>query len=104
MLIGFIEDKDNTETWRGYAYGVSMFVVALVQSICLQQYFHFVTVLGMKIRTAVIGMVYSKVQYHLRVLQHYTRLTRVQFPRTTRAKHAYHTLPHTNAFKQKLRA
>lgn len=64
MLIGFIEDKDNTETWRGYAYGVSMFVVALVQSICLQQYFHFVTVLGMKIRTAVIGMVYSKVQYH----------------------------------------
>ena len=87
MLIGFIEDKDNTETWRGYAYGVSMFVVALVQSICLQQYFHFVTVLGMKIRTAVIGMVYSTVQYHLHaslhtldsraILAYYSRQTRI---------------------------
>ena len=87
MLIGFIEDKDNTETWRGYAYGVSMFVVALVQSICLQQYFHFVTVLGMKIRTAVIGMVYSKVQYHSHtalhtldsraILAYYSRQTRI---------------------------
>lgn len=97
MLIGFIEDKDNTETWRGYAYGVSMFVVALVQSICLQQYFHFVTVLGMKIRTAVIGMVYSKVQYHLHASLHTLDSRAI-------LKHAYCTLPHANAFKQKLRA
>ena len=37
-------------------------------------------------------------------MQHYTRLTRVQFSHITRAKHAYCTLPHANAFKQKLRA
>ena len=61
LLIGFIEDKNNPDVWRGYVYSISMFLVALVQSLALQQYFHVVFVLGMKIRTAVIGMIYSKV-------------------------------------------
>ena len=39
-----------------------MFVVAFVQSIALQQYFHVIFRLGMNVRTAVIGMVYSKVR------------------------------------------
>ena len=62
LLIGYVEDKNNPDDkWRGYVYGIAMFAVALVQSIALQQYFHVVFTLGMNVRTAVIGMVYSKV-------------------------------------------
>ena len=61
LLIEHVEDKDNPNVWRGYVYGISMFVVALVQSLALQHYFHVIFSLGMKVRTAVIGMVYSKV-------------------------------------------
>ncbi|KAJ7390689.1 Multidrug resistance-associated protein 1 [Desmophyllum pertusum] len=61
LLIGYVEDKNNPDDkWRGYVYGIAMFAVALVQSIALQQYFHVVFTLGMNVRTAVIGMVYSK--------------------------------------------
>ncbi|KAL9964351.1 hypothetical protein ACROYT_G027981 [Oculina patagonica] len=60
LLIEHVEDKDDLDVWRGYVYGISMFVVALVQSVALQQYFRVIFSLGMKVRAAVIGMVYSK--------------------------------------------
>jgi len=60
LLIGYVEDKDNPDVWRGYVYSISMFVVALVQSLALQQYFQVCFTLGLQVRTAVLGMVYSK--------------------------------------------
>ena len=62
MLIEFIEDKsDSEETWKGYVYAVSMLVAATLQSLVLQQYFHIMTTLGMRIRSSVIGLLYEKV-------------------------------------------
>ena len=63
MLIEFIEDKhDSEETWRGYVYAASMFVSAILQSLVLQQYFHIMFTLGMRVRSSVIGLLYEKVR------------------------------------------
>lgn len=61
MLIEYIEDKSSTEKmWMGYVYAGSMFVSATLQSLVLQQYFHIMVTLGMKIRSAVTGLIYEK--------------------------------------------
>lgn len=68
LIIAYTEDKNNPSgKWRGYVLSISVFAVALTQSIALQQYFHIVFTLGMKIRTAVIGMVYEKVMAQCRL-------------------------------------
>ena len=62
MLIEYIEDKSSSEKmWMGYVYAGSMFVSATLQSLVLQQYFHIMVTLGMKIRSAVTGLIYEKV-------------------------------------------
>ena len=61
LLIDYTEGKNNPEKWTGYIFSVSMLFVALLQSVAQQQYFHVMVTLGLKVRTAVVGMVYSKV-------------------------------------------
>ena len=62
MLIEYTEDKtEYEEIWMGYVFAGSMFVSATLQSLVLQQYFHIMVTLGMKIRSAVIGLIYEKV-------------------------------------------
>lgn len=69
MLIEFIEDKnDSEETWRGYVYAASMFVSAILQSLVLQQYFHIMFTLGMRVRSSVIGLLYEKVSINEKIL------------------------------------
>uniref|UniRef100_A0A8D0A0W7 ABC-type glutathione-S-conjugate transporter n=1 Tax=Sander lucioperca TaxID=283035 RepID=A0A8D0A0W7_SANLU len=46
--------------WEGYVYAVLLLVVAILQSLFLQQYFQRCFVLGMKVRTAIIAAVYKK--------------------------------------------
>lgn len=60
-MISFTQDK-SFFLWEGYLYAVLLFVVALVQSIFLQQYFQRCFVLGMKVRTAIMAAVYKKVK------------------------------------------
>lgn len=60
-MINFTNDK-STFPWQGYLYAVLLFVVALLQSIFLQQYFQRCFVLGMKVRTAIMAAVYKKVK------------------------------------------
>ena len=43
-------------------YTALMFLAAVVQSLCLHQYFHRCFVVGMRVRTAVIAAVYAKVR------------------------------------------
>lgn len=63
MLIEYIEDKnDSEETWKGYVYAASMFVSAILQSLVLQQYFHIMFKLGMRVRSSIIGLLYEKVR------------------------------------------
>ncbi|CAN9499822.1 unnamed protein product [Ophioblennius macclurei] len=59
LMIGFTEDK-SSHAWVGYAYAVLMLLVAVLQSLCLQQYFQRCFVLGMKVRTAIMAAVYKK--------------------------------------------
>ncbi|XP_062618110.1 multidrug resistance-associated protein 1-like isoform X2 [Saccostrea cucullata] len=59
LLIKFIEDKSEY-FWRGILYAVLMFVMAMIQSFILHQYFHGCQLLGMRIRTSVTCLVYRK--------------------------------------------
>ncbi|CAB1343381.1 unnamed protein product, partial [Coregonus sp. 'balchen'] len=58
-MISFTTDK-SIYTWTGYVYAVLLILVALFQSLFLQQYFQRCFVLGMKVRTAIMAAVYKK--------------------------------------------
>lgn len=60
-MISFTEDKSSF-AWEGYMYAVLLFLVAVLQSLFLQQYFQRCFVLGMKVRTALMAAVYKKVK------------------------------------------
>lgn len=60
-MISFTQDKDSY-VWEGYLYAVLLLVVAIFQSLLLQQYFQRCFVLGMKVRTAIMATVYKKVK------------------------------------------
>ena len=60
LMIKYTEDTEEEE-WRGYVYAVLLFVVAVIQSLLLHQYFHRCFLVGMRVRTAIISAVYSKV-------------------------------------------
>uniref|UniRef100_A0A8C3HDZ5 MRP2 protein n=1 Tax=Chrysemys picta bellii TaxID=8478 RepID=A0A8C3HDZ5_CHRPI len=59
LLISFVADP-TAYAWQGYLYALLLFVTALVQSICLQQYFQLCFLLGMTLRTALMAAVYKK--------------------------------------------
>lgn len=61
LMISFTQDKSSF-VWEGYLYAVLLFVMALLQSLFLQQYFQRCFVLGMKVRTAIMAAVYKKVK------------------------------------------
>ncbi|KAM3913417.1 ATP-binding cassette sub-family C member 2 isoform 2-T2 [Leptodactylus fuscus] len=46
--------------WKGFCYAALLLVTALIQSLCLQQYFQLCFVLGMRVRTALTAAVYKK--------------------------------------------
>ncbi|XP_068685996.1 multidrug resistance-associated protein 1-like [Montipora foliosa] len=62
LLIDYIEGKNYELLGEraGYVFAASMFVAALLQSILLHQYFHTMFTLGMRLRSAITGMVYEK--------------------------------------------
>ncbi|CAI5654084.1 unnamed protein product [Oreochromis niloticus] len=59
LMVSFTQDKSR-HVWEGYLYAVLLMVVALLQSLTLQQYFQRCFVLGMKVRTALMAAVYKK--------------------------------------------
>ncbi|EDV19525.1 uncharacterized protein TRIADDRAFT_51152 [Trichoplax adhaerens] len=58
-LIRFTANKDEP-VWSGYLWAALMFLSAIVQSLILHQYFHRCFVTGMRLRTAIISIVYRK--------------------------------------------
>nr|XP_055026726.1 ATP-binding cassette sub-family C member 2-like isoform X1 [Misgurnus anguillicaudatus] len=58
-MVTFTQDK-SMAAWNGYLYAILLLLVAFLQSIFLQQYFQQCFVLGMKVRTAIMGAVYKK--------------------------------------------
>ncbi|XP_070326119.1 ATP-binding cassette sub-family C member 2 isoform X2 [Odocoileus virginianus] len=59
LLIAFANDREMY-LWTGYLYSILLFVVALIQSVCLQYYFQLCFMLGMKVRTTIMASVYKK--------------------------------------------
>ncbi|XP_047558417.1 ATP-binding cassette sub-family C member 2 [Lutra lutra] len=59
LLISFANTRDMY-VWTGYLYSVLFFVVALVQSLCLQGYFQMCFMLGISVRTTIMASVYKK--------------------------------------------
>ncbi|EDO36474.1 predicted protein [Nematostella vectensis] len=58
LMISFVEG--NSPSWEGYMYALIMFAAAAFQSILLHAYFHIVISAGIKIKTALTGLIYSK--------------------------------------------
>ncbi|KAM4697381.1 multidrug resistance-associated protein 1-like isoform 2-T2 [Rhinophrynus dorsalis] len=59
LLIKFVRDKDAPD-WHGYLYTFLLFFCACLQTLILHKYFHICFVTGMRLKTAVIGLVYRK--------------------------------------------
>ncbi|XP_020852474.1 ATP-binding cassette sub-family C member 2 isoform X1 [Phascolarctos cinereus] len=58
-MISFASDP-STYLWKGYVNSALFFVVALIQSFCLQWYYQYCFVLGMTVRTTLMASIYSK--------------------------------------------
>ncbi|KAG9477059.1 hypothetical protein GDO78_002449 [Eleutherodactylus coqui] len=63
LLIQFVGDKSAPD-WHGYLYTALLFICACVQTLILHKYFHICFVTGMRLKTAIIGLVYRKVCLH----------------------------------------
>ncbi|XP_062927402.1 canalicular multispecific organic anion transporter 1 isoform X1 [Mobula hypostoma] len=59
LIVSFTEDESIYE-WKGYLYAILLFILAVLQSVMLQQYFNCCFLLGMRVRTAVTAAVYKK--------------------------------------------
>uniref|UniRef100_A0A673UDD6 Multidrug resistance-associated protein 1 n=1 Tax=Suricata suricatta TaxID=37032 RepID=A0A673UDD6_SURSU len=59
LLISFANNRDSY-VWTGYLYAVLFFVVALIQSLCLQNYFQLCFILGINVRSTIMASVYKK--------------------------------------------
>ena len=51
---------NKEETWKGYFYGVLLFAAITIQSLMVNKYFDQMFMLGLKVRTALISVVYKK--------------------------------------------
>lgn len=52
---------EESFAWQGYVYAILLFLAALVQSLCLQQYFTLCFKLGTQVRTSLMAAIYKKV-------------------------------------------
>ncbi|KAK3523187.1 hypothetical protein QTP86_021720 [Hemibagrus guttatus] len=59
VMISFTQDK-SIYVWWGYIYAILLLIVAILQSLFLQQYFQRCFSLGMQVRTAIMAVVYKK--------------------------------------------
>lgn len=60
ILIKFISDP-TAPTWWGFLLAGLMFVSSMMQVLILHQYFHCIFVTALRLRTAIIGVIYRKV-------------------------------------------
>lgn len=59
VLIRFISDP-TAPNWFGYMVAGLMFLFSVTQTLILHHYYHSVVVIGLKLRTAVLGVIYRK--------------------------------------------
>ncbi|KAK2533376.1 Abcc1 [Columba guinea] len=59
LLINFVNNK-AAPSWQGFFYTGLLFVSACLQTLILHQYFHICFVTGMRLKTAIVGVIYRK--------------------------------------------
>lgn len=59
-MIRFTQDVAQPDLY-GYLYAILLFVVELLKSLLLNQYFHLSNVAGVRIRAAITAAIYNKV-------------------------------------------
>ncbi|NXE67919.1 MRP6 protein, partial [Calcarius ornatus] len=60
LFLKFIEDE-AAPGWLGYLYAFSMFLLGCLQALFEQRYMYMCLVLGLRLRTALTGLVYRKI-------------------------------------------
>lgn len=55
-----VQFKEQDPMWRGIFYAVLLFLVASTQTLFLSQYFQRMFLVGLRIRTALVGAIYKK--------------------------------------------
>lgn len=60
LMIDYVRDEAEP-AWRGYLYAVTIFLLAILRSLLLHQYFNRCVIVGMRIRSGLIQAVYKKV-------------------------------------------
>ncbi|XP_060117019.1 ATP-binding cassette sub-family C member 6 [Heteronotia binoei] len=60
LFLDFIADQD-APSWKGYFYAVLLFLLACLQTLFEQRYMYVCLTLGVKLKTAVTGLVYRKI-------------------------------------------
>uniref|UniRef100_A0A8D3DGD5 ABC-type glutathione-S-conjugate transporter n=1 Tax=Scophthalmus maximus TaxID=52904 RepID=A0A8D3DGD5_SCOMX len=59
LLLAFMRDED-APLWKGYFYATLMFLLSCLQSLFNHQYMYTCFTVGMRVKTAVMGLVYRK--------------------------------------------
>ncbi|XP_030646268.1 multidrug resistance-associated protein 1-like [Chanos chanos] len=59
LLLGFVRDED-APLWKGYLFAFLMFLLSCLQSLFNHQYMYTCFTVGMRVKTAVMGLVYRK--------------------------------------------
>ncbi|KFQ18484.1 Multidrug resistance-associated protein 6, partial [Merops nubicus] len=60
LFLEFIEDQE-APSWHGYFYAFTMFLLACLQTLFEQRYMYMCVFLGLRLKTAVTGLVYRKI-------------------------------------------
>lgn len=68
LLLGFMNETD-APLWKGYFYASLMFLLSCMQSLFNHQYMYACFTVGMRVKTAVMGLVYRKVRLHSSALR-----------------------------------
>ncbi|XP_042578206.1 multidrug resistance-associated protein 1-like isoform X2 [Cyprinus carpio] len=59
LLLGFVRDED-APLWKGYVFAFLMVLLSCLQSLFNHQYMYMCFTVGMRVKTAVMGLVYRK--------------------------------------------
>ena len=76
LLIAYMSPKSIEPEWRGYFYAILMFVTPLLQSILNGQYGYLNSLVGMKMKSATINVIYKKVRHINADMTNRTKLSR----------------------------
>ncbi|KAK3552701.1 hypothetical protein QTP86_021137, partial [Hemibagrus guttatus] len=59
LLLDMVRDKD-APLWKGYLFAFSMFLLSCLQSLFNHQYMYSCFTVGMRVKTAIMGLIYRK--------------------------------------------